>query len=75
MNIANLENASPESGIRRHGWWRKMGKKKDERGEMAMDLCSVVESRRKAARGSSETLYLKWWWLSRNRNSPASILL
>jgi hypothetical protein len=60
MNIANLENASPESGIRRHSWW-KMGKKKDEGGEeMAMDLCSVVESRRKAARGPSETLYRKW---------------
>jgi hypothetical protein len=37
-----------------------MGKKKDEGGgEMAMDLCSVFESRRKAARGSSETLYQK----------------
>jgi hypothetical protein len=62
MNIASLENASPESGIRRHGWWWKMGKKKDEGGgEMTIDLCSVVESRRKAARGSSETLYRKGW--------------
>jgi hypothetical protein len=39
MNIANSKNASPESSIRRNGWWWKMGKKKDERGgEMAMDL-------------------------------------
>jgi hypothetical protein len=54
MNITSLENASPESGIRRHGWWWKMGKKKDEGGEeMAMDLCSVVESCRKVQEGKA----------------------